>query len=122
MLELADNALRGDDEYQGLVAMDAPTGTLLGLALYGTVAGAVRATKVHLLSASNQSVADLLAAAVMDAISSARARIAVAEVPDDLAFGVMRSALRTVGFDEEGHVADWFADGVGLRLLTARLP
>jgi hypothetical protein len=119
-LELLDDALRGSEHEKGLIAVDEQRGATLGVALYGDVAGAARATKVHLLAAGDQATLDVLAGAMMDAMSSDNVRIVVAEIPDEGAFGGVLSALRRAGFEEEGHVADWFADGVGLRLLSAR--
>ncbi len=119
-LELLESAVSGSGEDRGLVFVDEQSDAVLGVALYGAVAGASHAIKVHLLTAGSPRTHDVLAEGLMNAMVSEQVRIVVAEVPDETAFGGMLSALRGVGFVEDGHVADWFAEGVGLRLLSAR--
>lgn len=119
-LELFESALRGDGEDAGRIALDERSGITRGISLSGVVAGAVRATRVHLLVATSPAAYRALATDIVATTSSDRIRIVIAEVPDEPAFADMMSALRGAGFGEEGHVADWFADGAGLRLLSAR--
>jgi hypothetical protein len=121
LLEQFDNALRPSDEDVGGVVVDPETDVPRALVLYGIVAGASGTTKIHLLVARDAPAAEYLATALVQQLSSNGVRLLIAEVPDDSVFAEMASALGKLGFAEEGCVADWFEDGIGLRLLTSRL-
>ncbi|MEO8621049.1 MAG: hypothetical protein ABI625_08280 [bacterium] len=121
LLEQFDSALRGGEEDVGAVAVDPETGALCALVVYGIVAGAAGTTKIHVLAARDTRAAVYLTKTLAEDLSADGVRLLIAEVPDDPAFADMASALSELEFAEEGCVADWFEDGVGLRLMTSRL-
>ena len=119
-LEQLDLALSFEDpEFMALVAAAPPSGKLAGLVIFGAIAGAQRVTKLHALFGDEGTCA-ALATAVRTVASESGERVVVAEVPDDSAFRHAMAALRGCGFDEEGHVDDFVADGLGLRILVWR--
>lgn len=119
-LEQLDVALSFEDpEYMGLLATEPDSGHIEGLTMFGAVAGAKQVTKVHALLGDEGTCA-ALAAAVRLVASDSGERMVVAEVPDHRPFRDAVLALRASGFNEEGTVADFVADGIGLRLLVWR--
>jgi hypothetical protein len=121
-LELLTNALEARDGDRGFVAVDEPEGAIRGVALVGAIAGATRVTKVHLIAGRDPLDHARLAERIVRDLTTDGARLAVAEVADEPVLSEMSSALNGVGFAEEGRVADWFADGVAMRVLVARAP
>jgi ribosomal protein S18 acetylase RimI-like enzyme len=117
-------ALAGEsDETRGLVAV---RGTeVLGAALYGDVAGAAGAGKVHAVvvarHARRQGVGTQLCAAVAAALRARGSRLVVAELPDDEVVAPLRALLTHVGFGEESRVSDFYRDGVALLVLRLDL-
>ena len=81
------------------------------LLIYSPIAGALDVIKLHLLAGAGAS--RLLA-------RIPRARLIVAEVPDDPPFATMRAILVANGYREEGRIADFVADGIALSILTRR--
>ena len=118
-----DEALRGDsDEARALVAVDPE---LVGLALYGLVAGAHGAGRLILVavtaSARLRGVgAQLVDAAIAD-LAELGARFAGIEFPDDPALHPGRTLLTRGGFREETRVPDFFRDGVDLVFLRREI-
>jgi len=120
-LEQLDVALSFEDpEYLALLAAEPHSSHVVGLALFGAVAGAQRVTKLHVLLGDDAGTMDALASAVRAVAEDSGERMVVAEVPDDAPFRDAPDVLRGNGFHEEGRVADLVADGVGLRLLVWR--
>jgi GNAT superfamily N-acetyltransferase len=123
-LEVLQMAERGhDDEHRALVIER--DGTVAALALFGSVAGAVGASKLHAAvlapSVSLRDVGERLVRAVLDEARRNGSRFVVAELPDDPALGQARSLLLATGFDEEARVPDFYRDGVALTLLRCDL-
>ena len=120
-LEQLDVALSFEDpEYMALLAAEPGTGHLLGLAMFGAVAGAQRVTKLHVLLGDDAGTCASLATAVRAVVADSGERMLVMEVPDGAPFRDAVVALRDSGFAEEGRVDDFVADGVGLRFLVWR--
>jgi hypothetical protein len=120
-LEQLDVALSFEDpEYMALLAAEPASGQLVGLAMFGAVAGAQRVTKLHALLGDDEDTCAALADAVRTVASESGERMVVAELPDDPLFGNTIAALRESGFHEDGRVDDFVADGVGLRFLAWR--
>ena len=112
----------GDDEARGFAAMRG--GELVGLAIYGLVAGTQGAAKLHLLLVTASARLAGVGHALCDAASEAlrgHARLLVAELPDDPAAAAGRELLRRAGFCEEGRIPDFYRDGVALLLLRRDL-
>jgi ribosomal protein S18 acetylase RimI-like enzyme len=114
------------DESRAIVAERA--GEVVGLALFGEVAGTVATGRMHLITvtASARLAAvggGLCDAAVADMVSCGD-RLIVAEAPDDAILTSGRALLARCGFRESGRVADYYRDGVDLVILTrvARAP
>ena len=121
--ETLDRALDGaSDEARGLCALR--DGELVGLCLYGRIAGS-RAARLHLVtvtaSARLAGVARRLCDATAAAVTDSGAAMLVAEYPDAPAFAAGGELLRRAGFVEEGRVRDYFRDGVDLVLFRREL-
>ena len=105
--------------------MIARDGTVVGLALFGTVAGAIGVSKVHVTvvapSVSVTDVGERIIAAVIEESHRRGDRLVVAELPEDPAMGQARALLSAAGFAEEGRIPDYFQDGIALTLLRREL-
>lgn len=120
-LEQLDVALTFEDpEYMALLAADPESGQLVGLVIFGAVAGAQRVTKLHALLCDDEDTCAALADTVRTVASESGERMVVAELPDDRVFNDAIAGLRDGAFREEGRVDDFVADGVGLRFLVWR--
>ncbi|MDQ6635467.1 MAG: hypothetical protein M3Z10_12025 [Gemmatimonadota bacterium] len=121
-LELLECALRFDDpEYMALLALPEGGTQLVGLVLFGTVAGARSVVKVHGVVARERDTAVALLDGVRQASEHSGERMIVAELPDDTPFALTSEALEASGFAEEGRVSDFVRDGVALRLFVRPL-
>jgi hypothetical protein len=121
-LELLQSALRFDDpEHMGLLAFADGGTQLVGLVLFGTVAGARSVVKVHGVVARERDTAVALLDAVRQASEHSGERMIVSELPDDAPFALASEALEASGFAEEGRVPDFVRDGVALRLFVRPL-
>ena len=121
VLEQLDVALSFEDpEYVALLASEPGSDHLVGLALFGAVAGAQRVTKLHALLGDDDGTCAALADAVRNVAADSGERMVVAELPDDAPFRRAIVALRESGYAEEGQVDDFVCDGVGLRFLVWR--
>jgi ribosomal protein S18 acetylase RimI-like enzyme len=114
-------ALQGrSTESRGIVAER--DGEVVGFALYGEVAGSVGTGRIHFVSVSASSRLNAVGVHLCDAVVSdlvgAGARIVIAELPDDPILVSGRALLARCGFSEVGRVADYYADGVALVILT----
>jgi hypothetical protein len=120
-LEQLDVALSFEDpEYMALLAAEPGSEQVVGLVMFGAVAGAQRVTKLHALLGDDEGTCAALATAVCTVAAGSGERMVVAEMPDDIVFRDSVAALRASGFDEEGRVDDFVADGIALRLLVWR--
>ena len=113
----------GDKEHRAwLIARD---GIVAGLALFGEVAGADRAMRLHAaLLRDGVEVEDVgrrLMDAVLDAARARHDRLVVAEVPDEPALAPMLGLLLMNDFAEEARVPDVFRDGVALVMFRRAL-
>lgn len=121
-LEVLDAALRFEDpEYMALLALDGDPQRLVGIAVFGTVAGAHAVVKLHGVITSEPAAARALVDAVRQASEHSGERMIVCELPDDDAFATATAALLASGFTEEGRVPDFVRDGVALRLFVRPL-
>ncbi len=121
VLEQLDVALSFEDpEYVALLASEPGSDHLVGLALFGAVAGAQRVTKLHALLGDDDGTCAALADAVRNVAADSGERMVMAELPDDAPFRRAIVALRESGYAEEGQVDDFVCDGVGLRFLVWR--
>jgi hypothetical protein len=117
VLEQLDVAIGGNDaECRGIVAFEAREAVVVGLVLFGIVAGARGVVKVHALLGNDRVALRALATAVCNA----DVRMVVCEIADEPRFGVTVQLLRELGYTEEGRVADFIRDGVALLRLTWR--
>lgn len=111
ILEQCDLALGGaDEEYAAL-------GSETGLLLHGVVAGAPGVVRLHALVGIEASALRALVHALQ---AGGSCRILVCEMAQDAPFAVARDSLIECGFAREGHVPDYFRDGVDLGILTWR--
>lgn len=118
-----DAALGEDDELRGIVAER--DGEIVGVAVYGRVAGAVGAAKLHLLAvtaaARLRGVGRRLCDTAVDELARDGARLVVAELPEIPGLLAGRELLGRCGWEVEGRVDDFFADGVPLLLMRRRI-
>lgn len=120
-LEQLEMALSFEDpEYMALLATGPGSERVLGLVMFGAVAGAQRVTKLHALLGDDAGTCAVLASAVRAVATNSGERLVVVELPADPIFRDPLAALSESGFTEEGRVDDFVADGVGLRFLVAR--
>jgi hypothetical protein len=121
-LEVLDSALQFEDpEFMALLALDGAPARLVGITVFGTVAGARSVVKLHGVITSELAPARALVEAVRRASEHSGERMIVCELPDDAPFTVAAAALEASGFTEEGRVPDFVRDGVALRLLVLPL-
>lgn len=115
---------RSDPESAGLVAMAGDR--LAGVAVYGEVAGAVGAGKMHGMAVAPDSQRLGIARSLIDGFVSelARrgARFVLVEFPDAPELAAGRTLLLQSRFTEESRVGDFFLDGVALSFLRRNLP
>lgn len=120
VLEQLDVALSFEDpEYMALLAVEPESARVVGLVMFGTVAGAHRVTRLHVLLGDAE-VCTALARAVRMVASDSGERMVVAEVADDAPFRDAAASLLDSGFVEEGRADDFVSDGVGMRFLAWR--
>jgi len=121
--ELLAGAEGGDPEAQALIVER--DGTAAALCLYGPVAGARGVWKIHMILLAERveprEMGRAMVRAVVDRVRDAGARMIVAELPGDPAFGHTLSLLRAGDFDQDGRVPDFFADGIPLLFLRRDL-
>ena len=121
LLEILDSALRFDDpEYMALLALDAISGDVRGLALFGTVAGARQVVKLHAVMGRELVILRTLLDGLSRITESSGERMIVCELPDEPAFVLVAEALGESEYLEEGRVPDFVSDGVALRLMVWR--
>ncbi|MDB4879220.1 MAG: hypothetical protein JWL60_666 [Gemmatimonadetes bacterium] len=117
-VEQLEAALQFEDpEYLAVLAERGSD--VVALALFGTVAGASRCSKLHLLL-GEASALGALAEGITGLCADSGERLLVSELPDDATFRDASDALAAESFVEEGRVPDYVADGIALRLLVWR--
>ena len=112
-----DAALVGaTDESRACVAIR--EGTLMGVIVHGTLAGADGAGRLQLLvtaaRARRTGVGRALVQAAFDDLRALGARFVFVEMPDDESLVPARRLLEQSGFRAESRVRDFFRDGVDL--------
>jgi hypothetical protein len=124
VLEVLDQAARGGDPDARALVIERD-GTIAGLVIFGLVAGASGAARLHALvlgrGVSADDVGGRLTHAAANAALAEGARLLVAEVPDDPALGQVPAVLLRNGFHEEARVPDFFREGVALIFLRRTL-
>jgi ribosomal protein S18 acetylase RimI-like enzyme len=110
-------ALAGrSDESRAIVAVR--DGTVIGCALYGSVAGAVGTTRIHFIVVASQDrrggTGRALCAAVLGEASAHGTRSVIVEMPDEAPFRSGHALLEKCGFASVARVADYYRDGVAL--------
>jgi hypothetical protein len=125
VVELLDQAARGDHDPEVRAIVIERDGTIAGLAIFGLVAGTRGAARLHALvlnrGVSADDVGGRLTNAAAAAAAGSGARLLLAEVPDDPALGPVPAVLLRNGFREEARVPDFFRDGVALAFLRRDL-
>ena len=113
----------GSEEARALVAVRGRT--VLGIAVFGVVAGAQGAARLHLIvvapSVRQQGIARQLADAAASELTDRRARFVIGELADDPVLAAARTLLLSCGFREEARVPDYFRDGIALVFLRRDL-
>jgi ribosomal protein S18 acetylase RimI-like enzyme len=121
--ELLERATQGSRAALAVAAYD-ETGAVSGLALYGEVAGTLRAGTLMWLVVRPDVRGSGVARALIDrAVAELRAggaRVIVAELPGSPPFSAVLRLLDTCGFRRESEVPDFYGDGVPLVLLRHR--
>jgi hypothetical protein len=124
IVELLDVAARGIDPEVRALVIDRGA-TIVGLVIFGLVAGTNGAAKLHALVLDRGMDAHDIGGRLIDAAATAAAasgaRLLVAEMPDDAALGVVSQVLLRNGFEEEARVPHFFRDGVALTFLRREL-
>jgi ribosomal protein S18 acetylase RimI-like enzyme len=114
---------RIEPEAAGLVAISGDR--LAGVAVYGEVAGAVGAGKMHGMAVAADSQRLGVARSLIDAfvadLARRGARFVIVEFPDAPELAAGRSLLLQCKFAEESRVNDFFLDGVALSFLRRDL-
>jgi ribosomal protein S18 acetylase RimI-like enzyme len=114
---------RANPEARGLV-VDVD-GQAVGVAIYGEVAGAVGAGKIHGMAVAPDSQRHGLARMLIEALSadlaSRGARFVLVAFPDAAELTGGRTLLLQCQFVEESRVPNFFVDGVALAFLRREL-
>lgn len=109
----------GSEEMRGVVADHEDR--MVGLALFGMIAGAAGTGRLHLLAIDpplrRRGIGMGLADAADQALLNQGARVVIVELPDDPSFDAAKAFLRHRGFSVEARVADYYRDGVDLAIL-----
>lgn len=110
---------RDTDEFRALVAH--ANGALIGVALYGMIAGTQGTARLILIAVAAawrfRGIGQALAQAALEDLRRCGARVAFVELPDDPAVAAGRSLLEQAGFTEASRVPDYFRPGVALVFL-----
>ena len=121
VFEQLDVAITGADvECMALVLAEHDQSPLSGVVLFGPVAGASGAIKIHALVGVDRDAMVMLVDGLMLRPQVRDARMIVCEIADDPSCAMAASALLACGFTRDGRVEDFFADGVNLELLVRR--
>ncbi len=88
---------------------------------FNFVAGADRTGAISCVARTDEGSGIAVLAAAVKELSAGGARLIVAELPDRPEMERYAELLTLGGFAPEAHVDDYYADGVGMRVLVARL-
>ncbi|HTD59095.1 MAG TPA: GNAT family N-acetyltransferase [Gemmatimonadaceae bacterium] len=116
-------AAESPSESAGLVAES--DGRLVGVAVFGLVAGAEGAAKMHGMAvapdAQRHGIARELIEAFVGELQRRGARFVLVEFPDAPELAGGRTLLQHAKFAEESRVKDYFRDGIALVFLRREL-
>jgi hypothetical protein len=101
-------------EHRGLCAVDADA--IAGVALFRFVAGSVQTGEIECIAGTGSDVEVSLLRAALTALRSDGGRLTVAEYPGSPEWRNYETLLLEAGFRSSISVADYFADGVPLRI------
>jgi ribosomal protein S18 acetylase RimI-like enzyme len=114
---------RATTEYQAIVARDAAA--LIGLIVFGEIAGARGAGRIHLIAvdahARRRGIAAALIAAACACLTEQGTRFVMIELPADSRLAGARRLAGRAGFREEGRIDNYVRDGVALLILRREL-
>ena len=117
-LRLALEGRRG--ESRAIVAV--LHGDVVGVALFGEVAGAIGAGRMHFVgvsaSARLHGIGIRLCDAAVADMARGGARLVTAELPDERVLRAGRALLTRAGFSEVARVADYYRDGVDMAIVS----
>jgi hypothetical protein len=113
--EKLEAALSGDESLQLTVLLDDEEPAAFVMVEH--VAGGHGTWRLHVVCGPDALCAEAIERALADTWAHG-GRLAVAELPDDRTFVPVAQQLRAAGFRDAGRVADFFADGVGLLIMT----
>jgi hypothetical protein len=88
---------------------------------FNFVAGADRTGAISCVARTDDASGIAVLSAAVKELSSGGARLIVAELPDVPEMQSYADLLTLGGFSREAYVSDYYADGVGMRILAARL-
>jgi hypothetical protein len=88
---------------------------------FNFVAGADRTGAISCVARADEASGIAVLAAAVKELSASGARLIVAEFPDLPEMRHYADLLTLGGFASEAYVNDYYADGVGMRILVARL-
>lgn len=108
-----------DGEHSALGSFDGSE--LRGFASFNFVAGADRTGAISCVARADEASGIAVLSAAVKQLSSGGARLIVAELPDVPEMAAYGDLLAMAGFEPEAHVSDYYADGVAMRVLVARL-
>lgn len=104
-------------EHRGLCAL-ARDQSIAAVALYRGVAGTVGTGEIECVAPVGTEAAAALLQETLARLGSRGARLIVAELPGSQPWRAWREFLESAGFREKASVADYFAEGVPLRILA----
>lgn len=108
-----------DAEHSALGSFDGDE--LRAFVSYNFVAGADRTGAISCVARADEASGIAALSAAVKELSAGGARLIVAELPDHRAMERYAELLALAGFAHEAYVSDYYADGVGMRVLVARL-
>lgn len=106
-------------EHSALGSFDG--GELRAFVSFNFVAGADRTGAISCVARADEASGIAALSAAVKELSAGGARLIVAELPDLPEMRRYAELLTLGGFAPEAYVNDYFADGIGMRVLVARL-
>lgn len=108
-----------DTEHSALGSFDGDE--LRAFVAFNFVAGADRTGAISCVARADEGSGIVVLSAAVKELAAGGARLIVAEVPDVLEMCAYTDLLTLAGFAAEAYVSDYYADGIGMRVLVARL-
>lgn len=88
---------------------------------FNFVAGAERTGAISCIARADEASGIAALSAAVKELSAGGARLIVAELPDVPEMESYAELLTLAGFTDEANVNDYYSDGIGMRVLVARL-